>query len=40
MAGIPMTSEADMGLAYGRKLGKSVPVFSKMRFSPSGMKGG
>ena len=34
MASIPATSEADMGLAYGRKLGKSDPVFSKMRSSP------
>ena len=36
MAGIPMTAEADMGLAYGRKLGKSGLVFSKTRFSPLG----
>ena len=34
MAGLPVTSEADMGLAYERKLGKSGPVFSKMRSSP------
>ena len=34
MAGIPATSEADMGLAYERKLGKTGPVFSKMWSSP------
>ena len=33
MAGIPATSEADMRLAYGRKLGKSGLVFSKTRSS-------
>ena len=34
MAGIPKTSEEDMGLVYGRKLGKNGPVFFKMRSSP------
>ena len=38
--GIPVTSEVVMGLAYGRKLGKSGLVFLRTRSFPLGMEGG
>ena len=40
VAGIPVISEAVMGLVYGRISGKSGPVFSRTRFLPSGMDEG
>ena len=33
-AGIPAISEAAMGLVYGRRSGKSGPVFSRTRSLP------
>ena len=37
MAGIPVISEAVMGLVYGRISGKNDPVFSRTRSLPLGM---
>ena len=34
VAGIPAISEAVMGLVYGRRSGKSSPVFSRTRSLP------
>ena len=40
VAGIPVTLEVAMGLAYGRKLGKNGLVFSKTWSFPLGTEGG
>ena len=38
VAGIPVISEAVMGLVYGRISGKNDPVFSRTRSLPLGME--
>ena len=40
VVGIPVTLEVAMGLAYGRKLGKSDLVFFRTRSFPQGTEGG